>query len=445
MDKDWAKLAGDEGRPVKKSKLGRALKLGGLATRVSGSFLRRQVKRLASGKDEDSMTGAALDNVRQIVDVMGEMKGAAMKIGQMLSADPDIVNSDFAQRLATLQRSAPPMDYESLSNQIETALDLPMQSIFSYFDPDPIGSASIGQVHKARLADGREVAVKVQYPGVIDSIDSDMKNLRHLLRLGRMYITPAKADEFTAEARRSIMAESDYRIEAANLERFGKLFEDWEHIRIPKPVPEYTRRTLLMMDFIDGVPFDDAVNAIESADVRNRLATHFIEAFVYMFHDWNALHADPHPGNFMLDHDGKIVLLDFGCIREFRPELADGVLKMLRAVMDDDFHRLTELYGEYGFGQSEYELPSTEVLRDYHAIILEPMLHDGPFRFKDYAMHSRARDFVLKHRDMLRMTPPAELLLYFRVLAGLKGMMTRTDASVHLRAIAEACQKRRGI
>ena len=102
MDKDWAKLAGDEGRPVKKSKLGRAMKLGGLATRVSGSFLRRQVRRIAKGGDEAPMTGVALDNVRQIVDVMGEMKGAAMKIGQMLSADPDIVNSDFADRLAIL-------------------------------------------------------------------------------------------------------------------------------------------------------------------------------------------------------------------------------------------------------------------------------------------------------------------------------------------------------
>ena len=287
--------------------------------------------------------------------------------------------------------------------------------------------------------------MKVQYPGVLESIDSDMKNLRHLLRLGRMYITPAKADEFTEEARRSILAESDYRIEAANLERFAELFADWEHIRVPKPVPEYTRRTLLMMDFIEGVPFDEAVNAIESPEVRDRLATYFIEAFVHMFHDWNALHADPHPGNFMLDRDGKIVLLDFGCIREFRPELADGVLKMLRAVMNDDFDGLVELYETFGFGQAEYGLPSTEVLREYHGIILEPLLHDGPFRFKDYTLHSRARDFVLEHRDMLRMTPPAELLLYFRVLAGLKGMMTRTDASVNVRAIAEACQARRGI
>ena len=171
MDKDWAKLAGDEGRPVKKSKLGRAMKLGGLATRVSGSFLRRQVRRIAKGGDEDSMTGAALDNVRQIVDVMGEMKGAAMKIGQMLSADPDIVNSDFADRLAILQRSAPPMDYESLSEQIESALDRPMRRSSA----TSIQTPSAQPVSKPpRSRRWSRAAVKVQY-GCSESIDSNEK------------------------------------------------------------------------------------------------------------------------------------------------------------------------------------------------------------------------------------------------------------------------------
>ena len=136
------------------------------------------MKKLGSQKEDlDGLAGAALDNARQIVEVMGEMKGAAMKVGQLLSTDPDILDPAFAERLTSLQNNAPPMDFDTLSSQIEGALDEPIESVFKFFDPEPIGSASIGQVHRATLFDGRDVAVKIQYPGIAGSIESDLKNL----------------------------------------------------------------------------------------------------------------------------------------------------------------------------------------------------------------------------------------------------------------------------
>ena len=186
-----------------------------------------------------------------------------MKVGQLLSTDPDIIDSGFAERLATLQRTAPPMDYMTLVNQFESALDTTMNDAFSFFDPEPLGSASIGQVHRARLHDGREVAVKIQYPGIAQSIDSDMNHLRRMLRLGRVFMSRERADAFVEEARQSITAEADYGLEAKNLQDFRKLFADWPDIRIPEPILEFSTSTVLTMEFIDGVPFDTAVLAIE--------------------------------------------------------------------------------------------------------------------------------------------------------------------------------------
>jgi predicted unusual protein kinase regulating ubiquinone biosynthesis (AarF/ABC1/UbiB family) len=446
MAKDWAKLGGDRGKPVKTSTLGRAIKLGGLATRISGSFLKKQIQRMGSEANEfETIADAAKDNVRQMVEVMGEMKGAAMKIGQLLSTDPDIVDSAFAERLATLQRNAPPMDYVTLSAQFEAAIGLPISEVFSYFDPEPIGAASIGQVHRATLHGGEDVAVKVQYPGIAQSIDSDMNNLGRMLRLGRVFMSKERADAFVREARQTIMAESDYRQEAANLNRFRELFADWDDVRIPKPIMAYSRETVLVMEFLAGTPFDEAVIAIEDAQERNAICTRFIEIFVHMVHDINLLHADPHPGNFFLDEQQNIVLLDFGCIRALDVQLADGLLRMLRCLWDDDMDTLTQYYRDFKFGREGMEFPDNEVMRDYHQLILYPMIYEGPVNFGTFDLHGPMREFLVKNGSLLKMIPPAELLLYFRVLAGLKGMMTKVGGSVNIRALAEAVCERRGI
>jgi predicted unusual protein kinase regulating ubiquinone biosynthesis (AarF/ABC1/UbiB family) len=446
MAKDWAKLSGDKGKPVKTSALGRAVKLGGLATRLSGSFLKKQVQRFGSDSNEfDAMADAARDNVRQMVEVMGEMKGAAMKIGQLLSTDPDIVDSSFAERLSTLQRNAPPMDYMTLLNQFESALDQPIDQVFSFFDPEPIGSASIGQVHRATLHDGRDVAVKVQYPGIAQSIESDMNHLGRMLRLGRVLMSKERADAFVEEARQTIMAESDYRQEAQNLLRFRTLFADWDSVRIPEPILEYSRETVLVMEFIEGQPFDQTLMAMEDPEERNQICAQFIDIYVHMVHDMHVIHADPHPGNFFLDAEKRIVLLDFGCVRSLDVELADDLLRMLRCLWNNDMATLVDHYRRVEFGEPDLEYPSFDVLRDYHHILLRPLTQDGPVDFAAFDPHGPARAMLAKNPSLMKMVPPAQLLLYFRVLAGLKGMMTRIGAVIDVKVLAEACCDRRGL
>lgn len=445
MPKDWAALGGDKGKKVETGRIGRALKLGRVAARFTGSMLKAG---LTGKKDPDLelMAEAAVANAHRLADVMGEMKGAAMKVGQMLSADPELVDPAFAEKLATLQREAPPMDFETVAAQIERWLDRPIDAVFRRFDPEPIGAASIGQVHRATLFDGREVAVKIQYPGIADSIESDLRNMASMLKVGRVFVTKERADGFVAEARDAILAEADYRREGQNLARFrAMLADDWPDVRIPEPVPGLTAEQVLVMGFCEGDKLDEAINAIDDPARRDAIAHRFVELFVHLFHERHTLHADPHPGNFMLAPDGAIVLLDFGCIRDFDEALADDVLRMLVAFWDDDMTRLKALLKRTGFGRDDMIWPEDDVLREYLGMILEPIATDAPFRFADFKVAARIRAFFRRNIGFLKLVPPPETLLYFRVLGGMKGMLTRIDAAVNLRAIAEDCCRRRGI
>jgi predicted unusual protein kinase regulating ubiquinone biosynthesis (AarF/ABC1/UbiB family) len=439
---------GEQGKHVQAGRFGRALKLGGLATRVAGSAFANAVGKAFGPSTPEAATDAAaqalMQNAERIVQVMGEMKGAVMKVGQLISADPDLVVPEFADSLSKLQRSAPPMPFEMVRAQVEGQLGDTLEALYADFETTPIGAASIGQVHRARLHDGRVVAVKVQYPGIADTLESDLKNLGMVLNVGRVLLAKERLEGFLEEAKVAILDEADYELEARTLQRFRKLFADKPALRIPEPVLGHTARQVLTMEFIEGEKLDDALRRIDDPAVRDQIVTDFVDAFVSMFHDQHVLHADPHPGNFMLDAQGRIVLLDFGCTRAFDPALCDGILDLLMAFWDDDMAEMERLFRALGFGEPGVKYPDAEVLRTYHRIVLEPLMHDGPFDFAGWSVHGRLRTFMRDHLEMLRLPPPPGLLLYLRVLAGIKGQMARMQANVNVRQIAEACCRRHG-
>ena len=438
----------ESGRHVQSGRFGRALKRGGLATRVATSAFANAVGKRFSGQSTeasiDAGAQAMMQNAERIVQVMGEMKGAVMKVGQLISADPDLVVPEFADSLSKLQRSAPPMAFEVVRAQIERQLGAPIGELYGTFEPEPIGAASIGQVHRATLHDGRVVAVKVQYPGIADTLESDLKNLGMVLNMGRVVLARDRLEGFLEEAKTAILDEADYELEARTLQRFRKLFVHRPAIRIPEPMPGLSAREVLTMEYIEGEKLDDALMRIEDPATRDRIVTDFVEAFVYMFHDLHVLHADPHPGNFMLDGDGRIVLLDFGCTKAFEPALCDGILDLLMAFWNDDMVEMEAIFRRMGFGEPGVKYPDHDVLRAYHRIVLEPLSRDEPFDFAGWSVHARIRAFMRDHLEMLRLPPPPALLLYLRVLAGIKGQMTRMRANVNIRQIAEGCARRHG-
>ncbi|MFN3198713.1 MAG: ABC1 kinase family protein [Bradymonadia bacterium] len=447
MSKDWETLAGGQGQKPTTGRLGRAIKLGGLATRVTGSLIAGGIKGKILGKERGAAAQADvfMKNADRIVETMGQLKGAAMKIGQMLSIDTDGLPPEFVDRLSALQKSAPPMDWDTLRGQVEGALDRPIEDAFQFFDPEPIGSASIGQVHKARLFDGTDVAVKIQYPGIAQTLESDLKNLSTLLNLGRVFASRERLEGFLEEARQSLLEEANYTLEAENLVKYGPLLSSLPGIRTPKAFPELTAPTVLTMEFIEGQKIDDGLMAMTDVEAQQQILERFIHAFVWMFHDHQIIHADPHPGNFLLTEDGDIALLDFGCISTFSETFSDGMLHLLKAYWDRDGQATRDHYRRLGFGPEDGTLPSAEMLVEYHDLILTPMGHRGPFNFGDWAVNAQIRKFMRTHLEFLKMVPPPESLMYFRVVAGIKGLLNRVAVPVDVHAQAVAAAVRRGI
>jgi predicted unusual protein kinase regulating ubiquinone biosynthesis (AarF/ABC1/UbiB family) len=440
----------DEGdEHVVRGRTSRFLRLGGLTTSVGASMVGEKLlgAMLPAERRAERARKALERNAAKVVRTMGQMKGAAMKLGQMLSVAPideKHVPAEVRDALAVLQRQAPPMAWSLVTRQVEAAFDQPIDAVFRQFEPAPLAAASIGQVHKATLFDGRTVAVKIQYPGVADTLDSDLKNLASLAQLGRAFADKKRLDDFLQEIRDVILAESDYEAEADRLERYGALFESRDYVRVPRPVKDFTRRTVLTMEYVEGEKLDEWLLA-QPEDERSGLTIRFVELFAWMFHDLQALHADPHPGNFLVDEEGRFVLLDFGCVKEFDPAFTDGFLDLLVALWQGEDEKLPELFDSLGFGTDGASLKvSPEVLRGWLEIVCAPFMAEGDFDFEAWNPHSQSRRYFLKNLELMKLTPPKEALFYFRVCGGAWGFLQRLKVKGNFRRVAEDFARRRG-
>jgi predicted unusual protein kinase regulating ubiquinone biosynthesis (AarF/ABC1/UbiB family) len=450
MPKDWEKLAGEEGEEVTSSRLSRMLQLGRMGARVGASSLASKLKSKLTGgsaaEREEALREAYAKNARHMVDVLGKLKGASMKVGQLLSADPELMPDGFADELSALQRDAPPMTYMTVKRQIEEALDRPIETVFTRFDPEPIGSASIGQVHRARLDTGEEVAVKVQYPGVADSLESDLKSLRSMMTYGRAVVERERLDDWLAEIREILRREADYRLEAENLGRFHELLAEREGLRAPRPFPERSAETVLVMEFMEGEKLDDALQRMGEEE-RNEWLERWLLTFVWMFHELSEIHADPHPGNFLLQGD-DLVMLDFGCVKSYDPSFTDGMLEILDCCWQDDHERAREVYLRLGFGVEgslSIEDIDPDLLWEYHNIVLAPFLRDEPFAFEGWTPAMDGKMFMMRHPSFLKLVPPRDALLYFRMLSGIKGLLARFDARINVYRNAVDIARRRDV
>jgi predicted unusual protein kinase regulating ubiquinone biosynthesis (AarF/ABC1/UbiB family) len=449
MAKKWEEVAGDSGKDAPKGRLSRFMKMGGLGLSVgAGTVARKVANKVLPGSEEAKKKAESKANKKQaekIVKTLGQLKGASMKIGQILSADPDLIPPEYVDTLTALQSNAPPMTYQTLRDQIEAAFDRPIETIFQHFDPDPIGSASIGQVHKATLMDGQEVCLKIQYPGILESMESDMKNLSSLMILGRTLVHKDRLNAYLEECRRAILEEADYELEASKLERFHKIFADREGMRAPKPYPEWTRKTVLTMEYVEGTKLDEALLHAEK-ERRTELACRYVANYVWMFHELFELHSDPHPGNFLIDGNDNLVMLDFGCVKAFDPKFSDGILDVLVGHWRDDPEMCADVYRDLGFGREDTSKSvfDARVIEKINEISLAPFLYDEEFDFSAWRPRVELQKLILKHPKVLKFTPPAEALLYFRVVSGIKGLLARLNVQANVYDLAVDTAIRRG-
>lgn len=447
-------------------RLQRMVKLSSTATGVAARLAtERLVEKLLPRDQRDARRHRALTRSgEQLVDVMGQLKGAAMKVGQMLSQGLGDFPTEVAQVLSRLQDAAPPMDFPTVSAQIEAAFDLPIHELFRYFDWRPVASASIGQVHRAELPDGTPVAVKVQYPGVAASLDADLDNLRMLLRLGRVVLTSAAAQDYDREVRAVLRAELDYEREARTIDRFRAVYAGARddrggataagdaapgqpgfdlRVRVPRVYHEYTRPTVLTMEYVRGEKLDAWLERTPDPAERHRVAMLLFEVFARMFHELHLLHADPHPGNYLLGPDGELVLLDYGCVRDFRPEFTDESLRLIQDLRRGRREALPERFRALGFHNVErFEAAQLDELS---RMILAPYLAEGEFPMGRWDIQAQLQRHLQRHLSLVHLQPPGEAIFFFRTCAGLLGHMRRLDACGDFAATISEIMRRRGI
>jgi predicted unusual protein kinase regulating ubiquinone biosynthesis (AarF/ABC1/UbiB family) len=351
------------------------------AGRVAGKLTRDEQKQL------DRLTREA----ERYVGLLGDMKGVAMKAGQLLSfldtsSIPEQHRGPYQQILAALQADAPPMPFETVCAVIHDELGRPATEVFSWIGERAMAAASIGQVHAAHLPDGREVVVKVQYPGVADAIRSDLGNSELLASFARMAkkLSPIRvtADPvaIVEEVSERILEELDYRIEAANQMEFRRHYEGHPFIRIPAVVEELSTERVLVMDEADGLRWSAA---LEQPQALKDTWGEAINRFVYgSLYDFGAFNADPHPGNYLFHDDGGVTFLDFGCVKRFTEAQVDAMRRISKAVFDDqDADALFAAFQDVGCIPRKTKLSPERVFEWWYPIWAPAQDSDEPFTY----------------------------------------------------------------
>ncbi|MEU4318647.1 AarF/ABC1/UbiB kinase family protein [Nocardia fluminea] len=428
---------------VPTSRLARGTKLGAVA---AGSVIRSKKTRLSMrGRSEAVRARMAEESMirttEQVVMVLGTMKGVAMKLGQMMSVlDLDLVPENhrerFQQRLAVLRNAAPTVSFESMRAVIEQDFGAPLAEIFAEFDPEPIAAASIGQVYRATLHDGRAVAVKVQYPGVDAAVRADLKNLtmfRRVLASAMPWITPAVLDELKL----NMESELDYQAEAATQAEISHLYREHPFIVVPSSVPELSTTRVLVSEFIDGDGFDE-IRKMPAA-VRDRVGEIIYRFYVGSLFSFNEFCGDPHPGNVLLARDGRVAFLDFGLFNRMDPKLVGFEIQCLRAAAEERAEDLRQLMIDRGVIDSPEEIGAEECLEYVLAasewclvdeeLTITPELASGAFLL---AVDPRASEFT----GMKQQNLPPEHLFSRRADFLTFGMLGQLDSTNNWHLIA---------
>ncbi|MBV7255789.1 AarF/ABC1/UbiB kinase family protein [Pacificimonas sp. WHA3] len=428
----------DKTRAVPSGRLSRLSTFGRLAAGVAGGMASEGAKRLARG-ERPSISDMMLTpgNAVKVANQLAHLRGAAMKLGQMISMDAgDMLPAELSQILARLRDQANHMPPRQLKEVLGQEWGRDWRRRFRHFTPRPIAAASIGQVHRAQTPDGRDLAIKVQYPGVKESIDSDVDNVATLLRVSGLLPKALDIGPLLAEAKTQLHEEADYLREGAQMQAYGKLLAGEDAFVVPGLDKEFTTGRTLAMTFIDGVPIETLAAADQS--VRDGVMNSLIDLVLRELFSFDLMQTDPNFANYRYQPEtGRLVLLDFGATRAVEPATADGYRRMLAAGLGgdvDDIRNAAIAAGFIGPGAVQRHRP---LLDRMIAVISEELTRDGPFDFGD-----RAFVRVLREQGMEMAAdraawhlPPVHTLFVQRKISGTALLGARLKARVDVRTM----------
>jgi predicted unusual protein kinase regulating ubiquinone biosynthesis (AarF/ABC1/UbiB family) len=421
---------------VQSGRLRRLSRIAYLTARTTGDLLASQARRkLGKGDSPDELKKAG----ERILATLGELKGAALKLGQALAMDPDALPEEARSVVAKLLSQAPQrMDFATAAEVIRSELGKHPDELFASFDREPMAAASLGQVHGVVLRDGTDAVVKVQYPGVDKALESDLKNAAILVRGFAMTGDTLDGRPYYDELRASLLRELDYREEALQGVLFAKAATRYPELVVPRPIPELTARRVLCLTRLRGPSLMDFIESKPAAKEAFRVARLLLLAIWGPFYAARLVHADPHPGNFLVLPDGRLGVLDFGATKL----LSERFAGIYRTLMEDNaagrsHPNVGPMLQKAGFTFLNDEDEAFDFVQKLADIVQRPIQQEN-FDFGDDQMIRDARKaFQSDPRVALAVKPPPEALMFYRSAAGLAQDLRLLKAHGPFRAVLQ--------
>jgi len=421
---------------IPRGRLARLGSIGALAGKVAGNVLAQGSMQLARGeRPEMAKLLLSEQNVGQVAEQLAKMRGAAMKVGQLLSMDTgNLLPEGLSQVLAKLRNEAHSMPAAQLYDQLERHWGSDWELHFNQFSFTPVAAASIGQVHSAEHVDGRQLAIKVQYPGVRESIDSDIDNVLSVLRLSGLLPVQLDIEPLVAEARAQLACEADYGFEAQALDDYRSAIAalPWrDRLQLPELEAKLSNRDILTMSYVQGQPVGEFASADQS--LRDSLGQRMLELFYAEFLSLQLVQTDPNPANFLYDREsGRLGLVDFGATRRYSDSFVDSYLAAIEASIAGNKATLTEALEQLGFFKLGLSVANREAVLDIFALATEPLRQPGVYDFStsDLPARLRAAGKSLSKDPAAWHTPPPDVLFLHRKLGGLFMLACQLGARV---------------
>jgi len=369
-------------------------------------------------------------NAEDLKNILGNLKGPIMKIAQLLSTVPDLLPEEYVNELTKLQSNAPPMGWNFVKRRMKNELGFNWLDSFDSFEKEPFAAASLGQVHRA-VYKGENVVCKLQYPDMNSIVDADVNQLKLIFSIYKKIDTSIDTSEIQKEISVRIKEELEYKQEQKRIQLFNLIFNEFNEVRIPKVYKEISTNRLISMNFLPGnklLHFKKYPHA-----VRQKIAKNMFTAWYYPFYKYGVIHGDPHLGNYSSDKNANINLLDFGCIRVFKPSFVKGVIDLYHAIKNNDTDLAIHAYESWGFENISKDL--IDVLNIWAKFLYSPLMENKLRKMQDTNSSTYGAEAASKvHRELKKIggvKPPREFVFMDRAAIGLGSVFLHLDAKLN--------------
>ena len=405
------------GRARRYVKVGKTV--GGLAAKLAGErYLGVKINRE--------------DHANALKEALGGLKGPLMKVAQIIATIPNALPAEYSEQLLELQSNAPAMNWNFVKRRMAGELGRDWLSRFSEFDHEASAAASLGQVHKAKTLDGRELACKLQYPDMQTAVEADLKQLKFIFKVYRQYDKAIDPSAIHNELSARLREELDYRREAKQIQLYQEMLKNTKNVHVPELVRELCGERLISMQWLEGLPLLDFIRLNSKTEIRNKVALNMFRAWYVPLYYFGVIHGDPHLGNYTIRKDASINLMDFGCIRVFQSSFVKGVIDLYFSLRDNNPDLGVHAYETWGFDNLTKE--KINILNIWAKFIYAPLLEDRirPIQTGDGDYGREVAQKVRIELDKIGgVAPPPEFVLMDRAAIGLGSVFTHLDAKIN--------------